>query len=146
VKFNELYSELLEYVTGGSRSPKKYDKSEEAENAKKSALQATYSSGMKIAVSTHAGSQAKVRRSDLEPNDWRTYLKRATKALKGKPEGDYLIYSKQLEQGVVMAFYPNNKLLRLITVLPKGKGFAKAGTEKVMVESVEVELEVIEVK
>lgn len=145
MKFNQFLDVITEYVTGGPRSPRKYDKSEEAENAVKSSLQSTYSSGMRVVVSVHAGSQALVRRPDMEPKDWRVYLKRATKALKGLDMGDYIIQSKEFDQAVVMGYYPKKKLVRLITTLPKGRGNPKPGTEKIMVEELQSEYEVVDV-
>ena len=145
MKFSNFLDIISEYVTGGSRAARKYDKSQEAENAVKSSLQSTYSSGMRVVVSVHAGSQALVRRPDMEPKDWRVYLKRATKALKSLDMGDYIIHSKEFDQAVVMGYYPKKKLVRLITTLPKGRSNPKPGTEKVMVEELNQELEVINV-
>lgn len=130
-----VVSKLLEF---NDTTPKDFidrRKEEERANAMKSALRQNVFNGIQVRISTHAGSQAKVRRSDLEVKDWNIILDRITKDLKDKnlPKADYLFYSKSYEQGVVAGW--DTEKLSIITALPKNRFNRKPGTEFVMVEN-----------
>jgi hypothetical protein len=112
----------------------------ERSNAMKSALRQNVFNGIQVRISTHAASQAKVRRSDLEVKDWNIILDRITKYIKSKDLfsesdiGDYLFYSKSYEEGVICGW--DTKRLIIITSLPKGRFNKKPDTDLVMVEDV----------
>lgn len=112
-------------------------KEEELNLSNISSLKSGSVGAYKVKVSIHSGARAHQRRPDLTPDDWKKILERAIKAVRvDKKEAEYLIYSKEFDQGVVVNHIPNARLLTVVTILPKGKGFAKDGTKKVLVESV----------
>ena len=54
--------------------------------------------------------------------------------------GEYLFFSKGLNRGAVCNVDTAAKQLRIITVLPVGKDFAKPGTKQVIIEGVSYEM------
>lgn len=116
-------------------------KEDEVNAAKVSSLQSGRVGAYKIKVSIHAGSRAYERRPDLSPKDWNDILTRAIHELRKdkSKEKDVVVYSKEFQQGVVATHIPVSRTIKIITVLPKGKGNPKQGTEKVLVESFEFE-------
>lgn len=52
-------------------------------------------------------------------------------------DNNYLVYSKSLNQGMILSYTPAYKNIRIVTVLPKGKQFAKPNTKKVIIEAVD---------
>ncbi len=99
-----------------------------------------------IKPSIHASSQAVERRPDLTKTDWAKMHQTAVKYLvvNKYKSGDYVIFSKSLEQGYVIEYSTLQKLINIITCLPKGKSTPKEGTRKLVVEGVEMELIIIE--
>lgn len=114
------------------------EKELERQNALKANLRNIMIGNIFISITTHAASQAVVRRSDLEPSDWGTILRRAMADLKNRGNGYYLYYSKSYEQGIIV--YWNRSAVSILTILPKGRGNPKPGTEKIMIEHYGLEL------
>jgi hypothetical protein len=54
--------------------------------------------------------------------------------------GEYLFFSKSLNRGAVCNVDTAAKQLRIVTVLPAGKDFAKPGTKQVIIEGVQYEM------
>lgn len=54
--------------------------------------------------------------------------------------GEYLFFSKSLNRGAVFNVDIAAKQLRIVTVLPAGKAFAKPGTKQVIIEGVQYEV------
>lgn len=114
-------------------SQRETEKEIERQNALKSALKQNVYNKIPVRISTHAASQAKVRRSDLERNDWDIILDRVTKKISELPNGEYLVYSKSYEEGIVIDW--NSYRVLIMTVLPKARQNPKPGTIKTFVES-----------
>jgi len=83
------------------------------------------------------------RRPDMEVDDWKKlhrrvadYLQKSTK----KQSGEYLFYSKSLQQGYVAVVAYNTKTVKIITVLPRGRSNPDSNTTKIIVENKEIEL------
>jgi hypothetical protein len=113
---------------------KAYEAERERQNALKSSLKKNMHNGIQIRISTHAASQAKVRRSDLTPDDWSVILDRVTARIKSDKlaHGDYLFYSKSYEEGLILNW--NGVRGMIITVLPKSRQNTKPGTIKQLIE------------
>jgi len=138
----------IEYVTKMLRSvlqeddPKEIpksnlDKEKEAErqNALKSNVKNIQIGTVFVSITTHAASQAVVRRSDLEPKDWEIIFKRCINDIKNRGNGYYLYYSKSYEQGIIVFW--NHSTIAVITILPKGRANPKPGTDKIIIEKIE---------
>lgn len=111
-------------------------KSEELELAKQSPIyQNTQYQGWKITVAVHAGAQAYDRRPEFEFDEWKDLHRKAINALPNNAKGDFLVFSKSMDQGYIFTADTRSKSLRIITVLPRGAKFPKPGTELVLVES-----------
>lgn len=111
-------------------------KDEELELAKMSPIyQNTQYQGWKITVAVHAGAQAYDRRPDFEFDKWKELHRRAINALPKNARGDFLVFSKSMEQGYIFGANARSKTINIITVLPKGAKFPKPGTELILVES-----------
>lgn len=115
------------------------EKEEERKNALKSNIKKMMFGNIFVNISTHAASQAVVRRSDLEPKDWEIILKRIVNNIKQRKNGYYLYFSKSYEQGIIV--YWNLTILSVITVLPKGRSNPKPGTDKIMIERFDFSLD-----
>lgn len=113
-------------------------KSEEMEVAKMSPIyQNTQYQGWKITVAVHAGAQAYDRRPEFEFDEWKDLHRKAINALPKNAKGDFLVFSKSMDQGYIFGANARSKTLNIITVLPKGAKFPKPGTELLTVESLE---------
>lgn len=109
----------------------------------------------------HGPSQAKNRRPEFEDEDWGDLLTRSHEAInnpskhivppgkqrKKVESGDALFYSLSKQQGMVLRVMHKNKdnpklggTTRLETILPKGKSFAKEGTQRIVIENISYEL------
>lgn len=124
LEFNDTTS--IEYI--------ERQKELERKNALKSALRQNIFNGIEVRISTHAASQAKVRRSDLENFDWNLILDRITKKIKDHnlTASDYLFYSKSYEEGIIVSW--DETRLVIVTILPKGRYNTKPGTTISIVE------------
>ena len=60
-----------------------------------------------------------------------------------RPMGEFLFYSRKLKQGVIAAWDSFKQKLKMITFLPRNKEYPKPGTQKVYVESLETEYEIV---
>ena len=127
--YSTIYKELSERTV--------LSKSQELHNQSISSLQSHNSNGIHVKVRIHPASQAQQRRPDLNHDHWKEIMHHATNTIKNKPAGHYLTYSKKHQQGFVHEWYPKEKKMELITVLPKGRNNAKSGTQRHMVESIE---------
>lgn len=122
-----------------SSRPKARSKDEELELAKQSPIyQNTQYQGWKITVMVHAGAQAYDRRPEFEFDQWKELHRRAINALPRNARGDFLVFSKSMDQGYIFTADTRSKSLRIITVLPRGAKFPKPGTELLLVESLEL--------
>ena len=134
------------YQLGGGRNPRDVSarsKDEEREIAAISSFNKKLSfRGWTFNPTIHASAQAHDRRSDYTLNHWkqlhlRVWEKVDELATKNGKSGDYLFYSKSLEQGYVAAVDFRKKEIRIVTVLPKGRNKAKDGTTFKMMEGLE---------
>lgn len=88
-----------------------------------------------VQLSKHAVERINQRREDLSQQDWKTvYREIVNKVEENNLSGEILFYSKKFKQGLVVAVNAVKNMIKVITTLPKGKQFAKPGTEKVIVE------------
>lgn len=113
-------------------------KSEEMEIAKMSPIyRNTQYQGWKITVAVHAGAQAYDRRPEFEFDEWKDLHRKAINALPKNARGDFLVFSKSMDQGYIFGANARSKTINIITVLPKSAKFPKPGTELLTVESLE---------
>ena len=161
-QFKDYVAFLVEWSGGGgyqrggtlahgrdsSRDEKKLTKSEEIELAEQSPIFRKHMSptGWKFVTTVHAAARAFQRRLDFEFQQWREIHDRVASRCDGfdrwkKGDNFVLFYSKSYQQGYVTNVYPDTKTIRIITVLPKGKNLAPAGTAKVLVESTDADFE-----
>ena len=164
-RLREFVEQLLEWVgnfqRGGTtgnrtnaRDDKKFTKHEELEMADQSPIFRKYMSrnGWKFQTTVHAGARAFQRRLEFEFAQWKLMHDRVAEKLDGftrwkKGDNYLLFYSRSLEQAYIVQVYPDQKTLRIITVLPKGRNSVPSGTGKVLVESVGmVEVETIDLE
>ena len=162
-RLREFVEQLLEWVgnfqRGGTtgnrtnqRDERKFTKQEELEMADQSPIFRKYiaKNGWKFTATIHAAARAFQRRLEFEFAQWKLIHDRVAAKLETFTrwkQGDnfLLFYSRSLEQAYITQVYPDQKTVRIITVLPKGKNLVPADTGKVLVESLgEVEVEVIE--
>lgn len=118
----------------------KRSKDDEKENANKSKFKLYKDRGWTFDPSIHASSQAQDRHPNTSYDDWKKVHRNVVdgiKKLKGAKNGDYLFFSKSADVGYVASVNFSRKVVRIVTVLPKSRGNAKPGTEKIMVESCE---------
>ena len=138
---------LQEYIqSGGPKSAIRQVKSkeEEMELAKIAPLFFKFPyQGWTMFPSIHAAARSYERRPDMEVDDWKKlhrrvadYLQKSTK----KQSGEYLFYSKSLQQGYVAVVAYNTKTVKIITVLPRGRSNPDSNTTKIIVENKEIEL------
>lgn len=145
LKFSEFIAESFQQ--GSPKAPR--SKEEEMEVAKQSPIfQKTQYQGWSFDVSVHAAAQAYDRRPEFEFDDWKKLHRNALMGLmktSGAKSGDYIFHSKSLDQAYVAAVDTRRKTFRIITVLPKGRSNPKPGTERLMVEGVEIDAVFVEV-
>lgn len=103
-----------------------------------------------VVASHHAAARVVQRHPESKPDDWHQFSKNVVSYLKTKgttPSKEVLIKSKSLGHSVIanVQYNGDKKQIRYVTVLPKGKNSAQIGTQKIMVESVLVELEVVDI-
>lgn len=153
----------------GTLVEREYDKQKELQNGKTSSFtqEGEVVNGWWCHTTIHPPSQQTLRRPDFSKEDVKKLYTNITKKLNTftkKVPAEYLFYSKSLHQSVIadVSFdgvdsrtgKPNAKRmpeLRVVTFLEKDKNEARLSstgkkTAKVVVESVEVEYEVIEVE
>ena len=63
--------------------------------------------------------------------------------LKNPRSGEFMYHSKKHDQAALMNVDHENKQLRVITVLPKGRSYPRPGTQKIMMEGVERDIECV---
>lgn len=152
----EWLEDLLEAAFGGgyqrggtlgqardsARDERKLSKSEEIELAEQSPIFRKHMSpnGWKFVTTVHAAARAFQRRLEFEFSQWKEIHDRVASRVAGfdrwkKGDNFVLFYSKSYQQGYVTNVFPETKTIRIITVLPKGKNLAPAGTAKVLVEN-----------
>lgn len=139
---------LLESQQWGSGKAVR-SKEEEMEVAKMSPIFKKFAlQGWTFEATIHAAAQAYDRRPGFEVDDWKKMHRSVLEAIKKNKSGDgeYLFFSKSADQAYIAAVKAKQKMVRIITVLPKGKSFPLPGTEKLIVEGIAVEIkEIIEV-
>lgn len=98
--------------------------------------------------SIHAASQAYDRRPDMSEKDWKDMHKNVSDALlkMDKVDSAYMFFSKKYDQGYIAAVDFTKKRATVITMLPKGRSFAKPGTISMMVEGIDYPVEIITVE
>jgi len=85
-------------------------------------------------------------RGQFTTDEIEIFLRKISEKVKnydGKHE--FLFFSRKMKQGLVAAWDSLRKKLKIITFLPRGKDFAKTGTEKVFVESLQRQILYIEI-
>ncbi len=83
-------------------------------------------------------------RGQFTPDEIELFLKKIASKVKDIPgKKEFLFFSKRMKQGLIAAWDSVKKKLKLITFLPRGKDFAKPGTEKVVIESKYKEYQII---
>jgi hypothetical protein len=139
---------LQEYIQSG-RSRAVYKnirtKEEEMQIAKQSPIFVKLQyKGWVIDPTIHAAAQAYDRRPDFELDDWKKLHRRSVEHIMSqdlKKSGEYLFYSKSLDQAYVTAIDTARKTVRIITVLPKGKNRPNGPTTtQVIVENKTIEI------
>lgn len=151
-RISEMFSDAVSlveafYTRAGSTlnrdlNKEKLTKEEEREYAKKSNLQTRLKIGNWFVKPTiHAAAQSYIRVPEITSQQWVDMHKRMVNTI-GKVtdipndyETEIIFYSKSLNQAYVVAHDPEKSELRIMTVLPRGKQFAKPGTKKIMMES-----------
>lgn len=141
----KTFTQLIESFQSGNRNTSskygndsgKRTKDEEMAVAVQSAIyKKTQYQGYDIVPSVHAAAQAFDRRPDFTFDDWKKIHRSAIDVFnKNKVDGDYIFFSKSLDQGYVANMSGRSKTMRIITVLPKGRKNPMPGTKQVMVES-----------
>jgi hypothetical protein len=113
---------------------------------------ANYTPGARAAVSTvdgweliksgHGGDREGERNAGGIVDELTTrVIKRLNQiVMKITRSGEYLFFSKSLNRGAVFNVDTAAKQLRIVTVLPAGKDFAKPGTKQVIIEGVQYEV------
>lgn len=114
---------------------------QEAEYAKLSPLYKVFKyEGWEFQSIDHSAARAYTRRQDMDIDDWKR-MHRTVGAwikLNKPPSGDILFFSKSADQAYIVALNTKRRVIKIVTVLPKGKSFPKPGTEKVIVEGIEI--------
>lgn len=112
-------------------------KEEEREFAKKSKLNFFKYNGWDMQPILHARARAEQRGSDIAPDQWKKFLRNIFWYFKDENpyKNTFKFYSKSLDISVIVDRKSKQRVLMIVTVLPKGKTFAKGGTEEVIVES-----------
>lgn len=118
---------------GGQRT-----KGDERDLAAKSNLQdKTQFQGWTITSSIHARARAFERVHHHTTKDWKEIFRRSVKNL-GKLSGDFILFSKEFDQGIVAKVDQKKKSIKVITVLPKGRQQEKEGTDKLIFEQFDI--------
>lgn len=135
---------FLDFLSESMQQSAKRSKEDEVSIAKQSPIfQKTSYQGWSFDVSVHAAAQAYDRRPDLEFDDWKKLHRNAVTGLmkdKSAKTGDYIFFSKSLDQGYVAHVDVKRKAFKIITVLPKGRKNPMPGTSVLMVEGVEIQI------
>ena len=129
--FNEFISEdmrKLDFMT----------KEDEVKYSKLSPLNKPFKvNGWEFQSVVHAAARAYTRRPDMDIDAWKKMHRTVVEWLRdNKPanNSEYLFFSKSADQSYIVAINTKRRIAKIVTVLPKGKSFPKAGTEKVIVE------------
>ena len=138
--FKLKVSDLFEYrQQGGARGFRgKVTKDDERELAELSALKKSYRLGeLTIRPTLHSSAQAYQRRPDMSVEDWRDFHLQVVKKIRDDqmPGGEYIFFSRSMNQAYVVSYNERKKLIKIITVLPEGRSRPKPGTKKVLMES-----------
>jgi hypothetical protein len=102
--------------------------------------------GWLFKATIHAAAQEYDRRPDMLEADWKDFHKRVyDKIEKMKPiDGEFIFFSKKWQQAYVASVDFSKKIVRVITVLPKGRSNPKPGTIRMIIEGTEYDLSIIE--
>lgn len=129
------------------RNNGKRSKEEERKVAKASDFFFNYRfNGWKFTPTIHGAAQAFDRRPDLNQKAWKDFHQRVFDKLEKmkKINNDFVFYSKKYQQAYVAAVNFDSQEVRIITVLPKKKSKPKEKTIRMIIESIEYELEWID--
>ena len=125
-----------------ARDDRKFTKQEEMEMADQSPVFRKYMTkdGWKFVCTIHAAARAFQRRLEFEFEQWKFIHDQVGAKLSAftrwKAKDNFLLfYSRKLEQAYITEVFPDQKTVRIITILPKGKNLVPAGTGKVLVET-----------
>lgn len=127
---------------GEPKAPR--SKAEEFEIAKASPIYQTNRMnihGWVIMISIHAAAQAYDRRPGFELDDWKKLHTNIVNKIQKFPSfkpGEYIFFSNSLQQAYVCKVDSDRKTITIITVLPRGRSNPKPGTQKMLVEGVEI--------
>lgn len=112
---------------------------EEQQLAKKSKLQSFKYNGWDIQPIIHAKARAEERSSDISVDDWKKFMRNIFWYFKDKKPKTttFKFYSKSLDISVIAERKDKQRSIMIVTVLPKGLTYAKAGTKEVTVESLQ---------
>lgn len=137
VRFLKLLNESYQRDRYVGHRAQGYDKDDERENAKKADINFEFKlNGWVIEPTIHAASQQYIRRPDMDKEAWKRFHRNVLYGMpKNIENGEYLFFSKSFNQAYIVAL--SKRKIRVITVLPKGRGNPKPGTKKLIIESVE---------
>lgn len=149
ITFKQMIEESFQY--GGSQNRRvDISKAEELEISKISSFHNRFvHQGWNFLPTIHASARAFIRVPEYEAEDWFKLHKNVVAKINSLATtikaGSYVFYSKSMNQAYVAAVDPDKKLIKIITVLPKGKSSPAGGdqtrgkTVRMIVEGVVVE-------
>lgn len=150
ISFQDFLNEV--YIPGENFDDGELSKEEAKRLAAKSNLRNHKIGNTEVIATDHGGARAFQRHPEKDASHWHDFSKRVINFMKsyGGPikDREMLLYSKGLGHGAVLNVHNSDgrKQIRYITVLPTGAQLAKNGTQKLMIESVEYNLEILEIE
>ena len=107
-----------------------------------STLKNMFINGFNIRAGIHAAAQAYERVKDFTTEHWKKFFTKVIDTIvkRSLNSGEYLFFSRSMNQGSVLAYNKERRTINLITTLPKGRSNPKPGTDKVLVESIEYQV------
>jgi len=98
--------------------------------------------GWQIILTGHGSDRESLRHAEPELDELieRTIARLTQLINRITRPGEYLFFSKSLRRGIVCNVDTGAKQLRITTVLPTGRDFAKEGTRQVIIEGVQYEI------
>ncbi|MDX1532665.1 MAG: hypothetical protein R3230_00505 [Nitrosopumilaceae archaeon] len=95
--------------------------------------------GWLFKATIHAAAQEYDRRPDMLQKDWKDFHNKVyDKVVKMKPiDGEFIFFSKSWNQAYVATVDFTKMIVKVITVLPKGRSNPKPGTVRMIIEGVE---------
>lgn len=93
-----------------------------------------------IVVTKHADIR-QFERMDITDSEFNEIVGNIVKKTSGLRTGEYAFKSKKFNTNIIVNLDPIAKQIRLITILPRGDRIIKQGTQKVVTESEEIEID-----